>query len=167
MSDRIFFIIQGIIRYLPFKFCIRIRSFLYQFFFESFGRNIRIEDNVLIKYPSRISLGNNISIGSGCILVGLGNLKIGNDVMIGYGSKIVTSSHNFQRIDVPMREQGLTLEPVTIGNDVWFGFDAIVLPGSIIGNGCILAAGTVATGIFSDFSIVAGVPGKIIKQRDS
>lgn len=165
-SDRIFFAVQNALKYFPFGWAASLRAVLYRPFFKSFGEGVVIHDNVTIKYPSEITIGNNTQIGTGSFIAGKGGLNIGADVMIGAGSKIVTTTHNATRTDIPMREQGLSSKPVKIGNDVWFGFNAIVLQGSVIGNGCILAAGAVVSGDFPEKSVIGGVPAKIIKMRE-
>ena len=165
MSNELFFLIQNILKYVPFKICIKLRSCLYKFFFKSFGNNIVIHDNVLIKYPSDIIIGDGVQIASGCVIVGMGGLEIGANTIIGAGSKIVTSSDNYNRIDVPISEQGISSSPIIIGEDVWFGFNVIVLRVSIIGKGSILAAGAVVNSVHQEYSIVAGVPDKTIRSR--
>ena len=165
MSDRVFFVLQGCLKYVPFNWAIALRALLYAPFFRSFGKGVVIHDNVLFKYPSDISVGSNAHFGSGAVIVGKGGLAIGSDVLVGHGSKIVTTKHNFERTDIPIRLQGISSSPVSIGNDVWLGFDVVILDGSNIGDGCVLAAGAVAKGDFAKRSIVAGVPATIIRRR--
>ena len=65
-----------------------------------------------------------------------------------------------------MREQGSSVvEPVIIGNDVWIGRRAIIMPGIHIGNGAIIGACAVVTKNVPDYCVVGGVPAKIIKKR--
>jgi acetyltransferase-like isoleucine patch superfamily enzyme len=64
-----------------------------------------------------------------------------------------------------MRLQGLTTAPITIEEDVWFGFDAIVLPGAVIRKGCVIGAGSVVTDEIPEYSIAAGVPARVIGSR--
>ncbi len=74
--------------------------------------------------------------------------------MMGAGCKIVTTTHNSFTTDKPMRGQGLSFEKITIGNDVWFGFNVVVLKGCNIGNGVILAAGCIlATKIVENYTV--------------
>ena len=79
---------------------------------------------------------------------------------------IITRNHRFDRTDIPMMEQGFEEErPVYIGNDVWIGDRALILPGVHIGDGSIIAAGAVVTKDVSPYSIVAGVPARKIRDR--
>lgn len=79
-----------------------------------------------------------------------------------------TANHSFEDMDTPMRLQGDDeSRPITVGNDVWIGRRAMVMPGVSIGNGSIVAAGAVVTRDVPEFSVVAGVPAKVVKMRAS
>lgn len=110
-----------------------------------------------------IHLGNNSGIEVNR-RVGNGTY-IGDNVMMGPEVIILTSNHSHARTDIPMLEQGLDHMPVYIGNDVWIGTRAIILPGVKIGNGVIIGAGAVVTKDVPDFAIVGGVPAKVVKMR--
>ena len=56
-------------------------------------------------------------------------------------------------------------EPVKIGDDCWMGANAIILPGVELGKGCVVGAGSVVTKSFSEYSVVGGVPARLLKQR--
>ena len=86
--------------------------------------------------------------------------------MMGPEVIIYTSGHKFDRTDIPMIDQGFTeTEPVVIGNDVWIGRRVIIMLGVNIGDGCILGAGAVVTKDVPAYSVVGGVPARIIKSR--
>ena len=166
MRNKIFFIIQALLRYCPFKFAISLRRFSYRFFFKKFGRNITIYDSVVIKYPSDIELGDNVTINQFCFIAAKGGLKIGNDTMIGAGSKIVTTSHGFDDITTPMRLQPMSFKSITIEDDVWLGFNAIITGGSHIKKGSIVATSSVVTGkTFNEYAVIGGIPATLIRTR--
>lgn len=129
------------------------------------GRRVSIHQGVIIKYPNEIEVGDYVTFNHYCYIVGKGGLKIGNHGMFGAGVKLVTSTHGFNSMDVSMREQKITYKPISIGNDTWFGFNAVVLGGSDIHNGCIVGANALVNKEFEPFSIVGGVPAKLIKKR--
>ncbi len=166
-KDRLFFFIQSCIKYNSFNWGIRLRSFLYRPFFRKFGKNIQIKDGVTFKYPSEIELGNNCKIGEFSYFVGKGGLNIGDNLLLGAGTKIITSSHNFEDVDTPIRDQGLQFEPISIGNDVWFGFDVKVFGNTKIGNGVVIGAGSIVKNTeIPDYAVLVGAPAKIIRIRE-
>lgn len=167
MSNQIFFLLQSILRYFPFKLGLYLRRTLYRPFFKKLGRGVRIFDAVVIKYPDQIEIGDYVTINQFCYVVGLGGLSIGDNVMMGAGSKIATTKHNFQAVDVPMAKQGLSLEKIIIADDVWMGFNTVILGGSEINKGCIVAANSVVNSkSFETYSIIGGVPANIIGKRN-
>ena len=127
------------------------------------GKKVNIEHGA--NFSSKVSLGNNSGIGINASLGG--KVTIGDNVMMGPHCIIYTRNHEFNRIDVPMCEQGFRPEqPVVIGNDVWIGGRVIILPGVNIGNGAILGAGAVVTKDVPQYAVVGGNPAKIIKYRN-
>jgi acetyltransferase-like isoleucine patch superfamily enzyme len=164
-SNRVFWIAQGVFKYVAFGWAVTARRALYRPFFARVGRGLAVHDNVMIKYPDQISIGDHVTINPGCILAGAGGLSIGSDVMFGAGTKVVTSAHVTARTDVPMRLQGMVHTPITIGDDVWFGFDVKVMPGATIGRGSVIGAGSVVTGDIPAGSVAVGSPARVIGSR--
>lgn len=85
--------------------------------------------------------------------------------MMGPDVSILTHTHNIERTDIPMGQQGMRVFEVIIGNDVWIGMRVIIMPGVKVGNGAVIGAGTVVTKDVPDYAIVGGVPARIIKFR--
>ena len=142
----------------------KMRSSVGLHLFDSCGSNINIEKDADFGSGQGISMGDNSGLGINCRV--RGPLTIGNDVMMGPDVVIMTNSHNFGRIDMPMNAQGNAIpRKVTIGNDVWIGTRVIILPGVTIGNGAIIGAGAVVTKDVPDMAIVGGCPAKIIRYR--
>ena len=94
----------------------------------------------------------------------IGPVTIGNHVNLAQGITVTALNHNFEDTEKRIDEQGVSTTPVTIGDDVWIGANAVILPGVHIGHHCVVAAGAVVTKDVPDHSLVAGVPAKIIKQ---
>jgi maltose O-acetyltransferase len=112
--------------------------------------------NVQIGYNS--SLNKNAWIGNDTV--------IGDYVMMGPNVVILSGSHNFDKLDVPMTEQGAPeRKPVIIGDDVWIGTRSIILPGVQVGNHVIIGAGSVVTKNVPDWAIIGGNPAKVIRYR--
>jgi len=109
-----------------------------------------------------VTIGNHTRIGLHNTIIG--PATIGNHVNLAQGITVTALNHNFsdpvRRID----EQGVSTMPVTIGNDIWIGANAVILPGVTIGDHSVVAAGAVVTKDVPPHSLVVGVPAKIIKQ---
>ena len=123
------------------------------------GATIRIDQGSM-------ETGSEVSFGSGChVYEPRAGLTIGNHCMIGGGVLICGVNHGFASRDVPMRRQAFEAAPIVIGNDVWIGMGAIILPGVTIGDGAIVAAGAVVTSDVPGGVIVSGVPARLKKSR--
>lgn len=127
-----------------------------------FGTDVNIERNAV--FTPELEIGNNSGVGIDCEVYG--PVTIGDNVMMGPEVVIYTSGHKHDRIDIPMMEQGSSeTQPVTIGNDVWIGRRAIIMPGVTIGDGVIIGAGAVVTKNIEPYMVAVGVPAKAIKSR--
>ena len=126
------------------------------------GSAVNIEHNAF--FTPDVSLGDRSGIGIDCEVYG--PVTIGKDVMMGPEVVIYTSGHKYDRLDIPMMDQGSTeKKQVTIGDDVWIGRRAIIMPGVTVGTGSIIGAGAVVTKDVPPYSVVAGVPAKVVKHR--
>ena len=115
-------------------------------FFTDFGKNIH--------------LGRNVFINAGCKFQDQGGIYIGDDALIGHNVVMATLNHD----ENPDNRANLIAAPIKIGNKVWIGSNATILPGVTIGDGAIIAAGAVVTKHVEENSIVAGVPAKFIRK---
>ena len=163
---KVFYFLQAVLKYIPFRAFSKIRAFVYRPFFMKIGTGVNIHDNIVFKFPRDIMIGNNVQIASQTIIVGGGGLFIGDDVMIGAGAVIITSSHNFESTVKPMRQQGLSYKSICIERDVWLGTHCAILGGTTIAQGCIIGANSVVTkSIDEQFMICGGNPAVMIKSR--
>ncbi len=110
-------------------------------------------------YGMNISVGKRVFINEGCCFQDQGGIKIGNDVLIGQQVVIATLNHDPD----PRKRGNMFPAPVKIGNTVWIGAHATILPGVTIGDGAVIGAGAVVTKSVPANTVVAGVPAKIIK----
>ena len=139
-----------------------LRRFFTKNIVASAGRNINIEKGAT--FSRRLSIGDNSGLGVNCQVQG--TVTIGNNVMMGPDVLIYTTNHEFRNKDIPMQQQGYQPErPVNIGNDVWIGARVIILPGVTIGDGCVIGAGAVVTKDVPGYSVCAGNPAKVVKER--
>lgn len=121
---------------------------------ESFSCINNAVGDVVIGDHTRIGLHNTI----------IGPVTIGSHVNLAQGITVTALNHNFSNPQQRIDEQGVSTQPVNIGDDVWIGANAVILPGVNIGNHCVVAAGAVVTKDVPDNTLVAGVPAKPIKK---
>lgn len=109
---------------------------------------------VIIGDHTRIGLHNTI----------IGPVCIGSHVNLAQGITVTALNHNFTDADKRIDEQGITTKPVVIGDDVWIGANAVILPGVAIGSHAVVAAGAVVTKDVPSRTLVGGVPAKVIRS---
>lgn len=133
----------------------------------SLGKNTTIEcSGTLTNFGKGLIVGNNVGMGANCFYGCAGGIEIGDDTIFGNFISLHSENHNYERTDIPIRLQGVNRQGIKIGKDCWIGAKVTILDGVRIGNGCIVAAGAVVTkGQYPDFSIIGGVPAKIISKR--
>lgn len=115
-----------------------------------------------------IKIGANVGIGSNCVIhAGKTNVvQIGNNALIAPYVYIGGTRYHFDRLDIPIDEQGPAPQGgVTIGDDVWIGAGTVIVDGIKIGNHAIIGAGAVVTKDVPEYAIVGGVPAKILSSR--
>jgi acetyltransferase-like isoleucine patch superfamily enzyme len=136
------------------------------------GENISIRSGSIIdctgvysELGEKLIIGNNVGISENCFIQVRGNVEIGDDVIIGPNSSIFSENHNFQNNKVLIREQGVSRKGVKIEKGVWIGARVVILDGVTVGENSIIAAGSLVNNEVLPFSIVGGVPARLIKMR--
>jgi len=136
------------------------------------GDNVSIQRNTIIECTGVIrdlgvglEIGNNVGIAQNCFIQVRGKVVIGNDVIFGPGVYLFSENHNFDNPDLPVVVQGETRKGVVIEDGVWIGARAVILDGIRICKNSIVAAGSIVNKDVPAYSIVAGVPAKVIKNR--
>lgn len=110
-------------------------------------------------------IGNHSNIGRYSYIGCSGQITIGNNVMMGPRVGLFAENHNFADTTKLIREQGVTREAITIHDNCWIASSATILAGVEIGEGSIVAAGSVVTKSIPPYSIVAGSPARIVSNR--
>jgi acetyltransferase-like isoleucine patch superfamily enzyme len=130
------------------------------------GRGCRISAFTKIKIVGPFVMGRGVQIATGCFLgIGEAGLILGDDVLVSPNCSILTGAYNFDRLGVPLPEQGTTSKGARIGHRVWLGSNSVVLAGADIGDDVIVSAGSVVSGKVPANSIVLGNPAKVIFTR--
>ena len=129
------------------------------------------DDSVICRYviiqtvSGKIKIGKSVLIGDFCSLYGQGGLEIGDNTMIAAYAMIVPNEHTFEKRTIPISQQPEKNKGIKIGKGVWIGGHVSILDGVTIGDGCIIGAGAVVTKSLPPYTVCAGVPAKVIKER--
>ncbi|WP_413285377.1 acyltransferase [Vibrio sp. MA40-2] len=130
------------------------------------GHSVFIDAHVYFRYPKKVYIGNLVSINRGCEFYPSWNdretiIAIGNNVRIGPSTKFFAAGHD--TFDIELADNSST---ITVKDHVWIGGNSTILQGVTIGEGAIVAAGSVVTKDIAPYTIVGGVPAKFIKNRE-
>lgn len=131
----------------------------------SLGRGASIEcTGSLATLGKGFSAGNNVGIGSFSFLGCAGGVSIGDDTILGNFVSIHSENHNFERLDVPIRLQGVTQQGIRIGKNCWIGAKVTILDGAHIGDNTVIAAGAVVTaGDYENNAVYGGIPARKLR----
>jgi acetyltransferase-like isoleucine patch superfamily enzyme len=151
------------------------------------GEGTVLEQGIRIWHPETVEIGDGVYVGHGTMLKGYhnsrmvigagtwigqmcffhsgGGIVIGRNVGVGPCVKILTSMHRLDQRDRPILHAGIDFLPVRIEDDADIGVGAILLPGVTVGTGAQVAAGAVVAEDVAPFSIVAGVPARLLRER--
>ncbi len=137
------------------------RRLLLRVFGAKIGKNVQVNGGARVWMPKLLEIGENSWVGDGANLYCVAPIKIGANAVASENSFICTAEHD---ITSPYFE--LKTAPITIGDMAWVGSRAIVLPGIVIGEGAVVAAGSVVTHDVEPWTVVAGNPARPIKKRE-
>lgn len=129
------------------------------------GNRVVYYPGVWICPAKNIQIGNDVDLALDVLITTSGGVSIGDRTLVGYRTQILSSNHNVPSNKNRIFDAGHTSAKVEIGSDVWIGASCIILPGVNIGEGAIVAAGSVVTKNVPPFTYVAGVPARVIKER--
>ncbi|MFA6195047.1 MAG: acyltransferase [Sulfurimonas sp.] len=172
-----------------FKFFWIIRALLYKPFFGTFGfpsyigkpifiqnfqrifiaKKVRIFPGVRMEviYPTAsIFIETNVSIGQNFHIISGSELIIGKNTTISANVLITNIDHEFKQIGTHVLDQTLLIKETTIGENCFIGYGAVIQAGTILGKQCIVGANAVVRGIFPDYSVIVGIPARIVKRYD-
>jgi len=142
------------------------KSIYLRFIFRSkIGRRVIFYPGIWIFTGRNLTIGDDVDIAKGALITTDGGVKIGDRSLIGYGATIISSNHVIPPNRGKIFFSGHRTAPVNIEQDVWIGANSIILPGVSIGEGAVVASGSVVTKNVKPFNVVAGVPARVIKER--
>lgn len=148
---------------------------------------VRIRRGVKISRGTKLILSKNCWIGANCDFWGGGTIILGENTHIGSLSSIFSSNeagvtfganvncarnlfvidadHRYSDKDKLICQQGLSSEPVVIGNNIWIGANCTILKGVHVGDGCVIGACAMVNKSFENDSVIGGVPARVLKKR--
>ncbi len=131
----------------------------------SAGKNLWIEPPFYCDYGYNIQLGDNVFLNYNCCILDVSIVKIGDNVMFAPGVQVLTATHP---IEAKARNSGEEFaKPITIGNEVWIGGNAIICPGVTIGDRAVIGAGAVVTRDIPSDVFAAGNPARALKEIEN
>ena len=177
--------LETIFSYLPGKTGVLIRSLWFRYRWKN-PVDVRIAPlcdfysakNIEFKDKTNIGKGCLFSVEGGSIEVGEsfscntnchinasigGEISMGRNILVGPNVVIRTANHNFNDKDRPINEQGHNYANIKVADNVWIGANSVILGGVTIGKGAVIAAGAVVNKNVEPFTIVGGVPAKVLK----
>lgn len=187
--DELRSLLEGLLSALPGRTGRFLRRLYHRPQFAACGRTLSIGEHGEIACPANIRLGDRIYIDRGIVLRACeggsidigddfgangnvriiadcgGRIEIGSKVIIGPNTVIRASDHAMERTDIPIRDQGHAAGTVSIGDGVWIAANVVVLRGARIGEHAVIGAGSVVTGEIPAYAVAAGVPARVIRQR--
>lgn len=134
----------------------------------SFYKNGCVIGNGFFHHPERIELEEYVHIGPGAKFSAAGGITIKRGTIIADNVEIRTANHHYDGEDLnglPFDEVAIC-KPVEIGENVWIGTRALILPGVTVGEGAVIAGGSVVTKDVEPLAVVGGNPAKVLKYRD-
>ncbi len=110
-------------------------------------------------------LGDNSSMDAFAFVGASGGVQIGCNVIMGQKVSFHSENHLFDRLDVPIRQQGTTRQGIVIEDDCWIGSNVTFLDGAHVSTGCVIGAGSIVKGFIPPHSVAVGIPARVIKSR--
>jgi maltose O-acetyltransferase len=134
--------------------------------FAARGVGVEIVPRGTFENPERIRIGNYVLIGHGAAFHGVGGIEIGDNISFSPNVHIHTSNHRYEGGEAIPYDQVSYLKPVRVESHAWIGANVLIAPGVTIGEGAVVAMGSVVTRDVAPLTVVAGNPARPIKQRD-
>lgn len=144
-----------------------LRNIVFRVVLESFGgRGTTIDYKTYIRYPSKVSVGSGTTINRGCRFYASYHhkdvrIRIGNQVAVAPEVSFFAAGHDYKSLSLPD-----TAASITVGDHVWIGARSAILQGVTIGEGAVIAAGSVVIKDVPPYTVVAGIPARVIKKRE-
>jgi len=151
-----------------YPFCNSVKGRFLRCMGAKIGKRVVFYPGVWITLPpgSTLEIGDDVDLALGVMITAAGGVRIGERTLIGFRTHIHSANHVIPDDGSPIFYSGVEKEMVTIGKDVWIAANCTVLPGVTIGEGAVVAAGSVVTKDVEAYTVVGGVPAKLLRRRE-
>lgn len=130
------------------------------------GRWVHLGDGTSLRcHEGTVRIGDKTVFGRNIVVNAYLDVQIGGSCIIADLVYVTDFDHVFTDVAVPIKDQGIAKAPVRIGSDVWLGTKVSIVRGTVIGNGVVVAANAVVTRDLPDFAVAAGVPARVLRNR--
>jgi len=158
-------LIIALIGWIPTVLGMAIRNCVYRLLGMKIKGFCWIQPGVTIVNLSRLSVGKNFGCNSGTYINAVGGIRMGNDVLIGSNVTISSGKHEIEGRQTSVFSRPTIPMTIVFGDDVWLGAGVSVLPGIQIADGTVVGANSVVTKNTQPFSVMVGIPAKVIRFR--
>lgn len=130
------------------------------------GNGVFVGRNTILSCKNGdIVIGDHANIGFNCEIFSASRVTVGKSILMAAYTYLVGGDHLYDRIDIPVLDQGRTARGIDVGDGVWLGTHVVVTDGSAIGRDAIIGAGAVVVGTVPDYAIATGIPAKVQRDR--
>jgi acetyltransferase-like isoleucine patch superfamily enzyme len=112
-----------------------------------------------------IIIDDHANLGFNCEIFSASRVRVGRSILMAAYTYLVGGDHLYDRVDIPVLEQGRTARGIDVDDNVWLGTHVVVTDGSRVGRDAIIGAGAVVVGEIPEFAIAAGIPAKVMRDR--
>jgi acetyltransferase-like isoleucine patch superfamily enzyme len=118
-------------------------------------------------HEGSIEIGAKTVLGQECTISAYRRVKIGQQCVVADRAMFIDFDHSVADVESPIRQQGIYMRDVVVGNNVWIGYNAQILRGVTVGDNAIIGANSVVTRDIPANAVVAGSPARVIRMRDT
>jgi acetyltransferase-like isoleucine patch superfamily enzyme len=130
------------------------------------GNGVFVGRNTILSCKNGdIVIGDHANIGFNCEIFSASRVTVGKSILMAAYTYLVGGDHLYDRVDIPVLDQGRTARGIDVGDGVWLGTHVVVTDGSAIGRDAIIGAGAVVVGTVPDYAIATGIPAKVQRDR--
>jgi len=130
------------------------------------GNGVFVGRNTILSCKNGdIVIDDRANVGFNCEIFSASRVRLGKDTLVAAYTYLVGGDHLYDRVDIPVLQQGRTARGIEVDDNVWLGTHVVVTDGSTIGRDAIIGAGAVVVGAIPEFAIATGIPAKVVRDR--